>query len=394
MSPATSQGYTGHKMMNDVGIIHMGGRIYDPTLGRFLQADPFIQAPKNSQSFNRYAYVLNNPMTYTDPSGFFFKKLLKKIASVPLLNAAINFAISFIPGCQTGLCHAAYNAATTYAVTGSLKSALIGAFTSAIVPGQGFLSAGLIGGLASKVQGGNFGHGFWSAGLGAALGGQIKTGNAYANVIVSAVVGGTISKLTGGKFSNGAQTWAFSAAVQQDWSSSSKKNTLADGGSNSFDDDVTVNEGLKDNVEVVGKNVSISVSISSDGTVSQDDLKWYTNSIESDWEFNDGEFSLSVDVAVVESGGDLTLTKCTVAVCVRTNEAGKRFMAAGAAERGGTNIWHSTVQFSRVTTPAHEFGHILGFGHQPLNTNRIMSYDGYRGVGKFETEKLVSAYGN
>jgi RHS repeat-associated protein len=38
-------------------LVHMNGRIYDPTLGRFLQADPFIQAPKNSQSYNRYAYV-------------------------------------------------------------------------------------------------------------------------------------------------------------------------------------------------------------------------------------------------------------------------------------------------------------------------------------------------
>ena len=37
--------------------IHMNGRIYDPKLGRFLQADPFVQAPKDSQSLNRYTYV-------------------------------------------------------------------------------------------------------------------------------------------------------------------------------------------------------------------------------------------------------------------------------------------------------------------------------------------------
>jgi hypothetical protein len=34
----------------------MIGRIYDPTLGRFLQADPFIQAPYNTQSSNRYSF--------------------------------------------------------------------------------------------------------------------------------------------------------------------------------------------------------------------------------------------------------------------------------------------------------------------------------------------------
>jgi hypothetical protein len=84
------------------------------------------------------------------------------------------------------------------------------------------LGTAVIGGLASKVQGGKFGHGFVSAGLGAALGGRIKTGNAVVNVVVAAVVGGTISKLTGGKFANGAQTWAFSAAMAQDWSTKPK----------------------------------------------------------------------------------------------------------------------------------------------------------------------------
>ena len=57
----------------------MNGRIYDPTLGGFLQADPHIQAPKNSQNYNRYSYVLNNPLSYTDPSGYFFKSLFKKL---------------------------------------------------------------------------------------------------------------------------------------------------------------------------------------------------------------------------------------------------------------------------------------------------------------------------
>jgi len=51
-------------------LIHMNGRVYDPTLGRFLSPDPFIQAPEFSQSLNRYSYVLNNPLSLTDPSGF------------------------------------------------------------------------------------------------------------------------------------------------------------------------------------------------------------------------------------------------------------------------------------------------------------------------------------
>jgi hypothetical protein len=48
----------------------MHGRVYDPELGRFLSADPFVQAPYNSQSYNRYAYVFNNPLSFTDPTGY------------------------------------------------------------------------------------------------------------------------------------------------------------------------------------------------------------------------------------------------------------------------------------------------------------------------------------
>ena len=48
----------------------MNGRIYDPLLGRFLSADVWVQFPGILQSFNRYSYVDNNPLTRGDPSGF------------------------------------------------------------------------------------------------------------------------------------------------------------------------------------------------------------------------------------------------------------------------------------------------------------------------------------
>ena len=51
----------------------------DPKLARFLQADPVIQFPHHAQSYNRYSYVLNNPLAYTDPSGYFIGKLFKKL---------------------------------------------------------------------------------------------------------------------------------------------------------------------------------------------------------------------------------------------------------------------------------------------------------------------------
>ncbi|MFP4345125.1 MAG: RHS repeat-associated core domain-containing protein, partial [Anaerolineales bacterium] len=44
-------------------------RYYDPALGRFISADTIVPDPANPQSLNRYAYVYNNPLKYTDPSG-------------------------------------------------------------------------------------------------------------------------------------------------------------------------------------------------------------------------------------------------------------------------------------------------------------------------------------
>ena len=66
---STSQGFTGHQQLDASGFIHMGGRMYDPAAGRFLSADTYVQFPELSQNYNRYSYVLNNPLSHTDPSG-------------------------------------------------------------------------------------------------------------------------------------------------------------------------------------------------------------------------------------------------------------------------------------------------------------------------------------
>ncbi|MFV0573154.1 MAG: RHS repeat-associated core domain-containing protein, partial [Xanthomarina gelatinilytica] len=66
------RGFTGHEHFFEVSLIHMNGRMYDAKLGRFLSPDNFIQDPYNTQSFNRYGYVWNNPLSYNDPSGELF----------------------------------------------------------------------------------------------------------------------------------------------------------------------------------------------------------------------------------------------------------------------------------------------------------------------------------
>lgn len=243
--------YTGHEPVSLGGenrIIHMNGRIYDADTGRFMQADPFVQAPNNLQNYNAYTYVLNNPLSYTDPSGYLFKKLLKGIkkywkvavaavASYYTFGAASGWASAWAAG--TGGFSATAAAAIGYtaggaaaglvggAITsGSLKGALRGALSGAIMGGIGgslsgveaFVASGLAGGIITDLEGGKFSSGFFSAGIGAAMGGRFGK-NPYTQVIGSAVVGGTISKLTGGKFSNGAISAAFAAAMRADWKS-------------------------------------------------------------------------------------------------------------------------------------------------------------------------------
>ncbi|MCK9506522.1 MAG: RHS repeat-associated core domain-containing protein, partial [Porticoccaceae bacterium] len=130
-SATTDKGFTGHRQLDSVGLIHMGGRVYDAEIGRFLSADPFVADSTNLQGLNRYSYVENNPLSYTDPSGYFLKGLIKKWGKA--LKSAVSAVIEFerelrrkilrslgkieglstvisigmtilIPGCQTGVC--------------------------------------------------------------------------------------------------------------------------------------------------------------------------------------------------------------------------------------------------------------------------------------------------
>ena len=63
------RGFTGHEHHDEFGIINMNNRMYDPVLARMMGVDNYVQSPYFSQSYNRYSYVWNNPMSYTDPSG-------------------------------------------------------------------------------------------------------------------------------------------------------------------------------------------------------------------------------------------------------------------------------------------------------------------------------------
>ncbi|MEJ2497062.1 MAG: RHS repeat-associated core domain-containing protein [Sulfurovaceae bacterium] len=67
----TNRSFTNHEQIGEMeGLIHMDGRVYDATIGRFLSADIHVPHPYSTQSYNRYSYVRNNPLGFTDPSGY------------------------------------------------------------------------------------------------------------------------------------------------------------------------------------------------------------------------------------------------------------------------------------------------------------------------------------
>ncbi|WP_299010503.1 toxin TcdB middle/N-terminal domain-containing protein [uncultured Shewanella sp.] len=131
------QAYTNHETLPTLNIIQMGGRIYDPILSRFLQADPSIQSPQNLQNYNRFSYVLNNPLRYTDPSGYnFFEKIYKFLGKIggreflhkhvfqknPTLANFTQTALTYIPVFGTfASAHFAFDRA--YYASGSLRAA-------------------------------------------------------------------------------------------------------------------------------------------------------------------------------------------------------------------------------------------------------------------------------
>jgi RHS repeat-associated protein len=70
MNGVTREGYTFQTALGSMGLNHMNGRVEDAVTGVFLSPDPYVPDPDNTQSFNRYSYVNNNPLTLIDPTGF------------------------------------------------------------------------------------------------------------------------------------------------------------------------------------------------------------------------------------------------------------------------------------------------------------------------------------
>jgi len=64
--------YTDQELDPETGLYNYGARLYDPVIGRFISPDSLVPDPYDPQSLNRYSYCRNSPMSYTDPSGYFY----------------------------------------------------------------------------------------------------------------------------------------------------------------------------------------------------------------------------------------------------------------------------------------------------------------------------------
>ncbi|WP_444895184.1 RHS repeat-associated core domain-containing protein [Microbulbifer sp. SSSA005] len=198
----TTRGYTGHEMLDQVGLIHMNGRIYDPRLGRFLQADPFIDGVTNTQGYNRYSYVGNNPLKYTDPTGYFkLKDALKIVAVVVISVFTYGAASAWAAGVMTNL--------AASATAGSIFAS--SAFGSIVAGAVGGAAAGFAAGVSAAAFSGASGSDALKAGFRGAFAGAITGGIAghfgdtysITRIAADGVGMGLGAEISGGEFKDG-----------------------------------------------------------------------------------------------------------------------------------------------------------------------------------------------
>jgi RHS repeat-associated protein len=260
----STRGFTGEEELSVSGLVHLNGRVYDPLLARFTSADTITENPFSTQGWNRYSYVGNDPLAFTDPSGHCFLGCFwQHIVSNPIVRAIVQIvatvvlaavltpvavAVGFAAAAAStaaGIGAAALSASIVTGLSGGnlgqvLRAGLIagatafafdvvGSATNAAA-GQGFdLSAehvqpgfdtpgayavnvaghALVGCASSAASGGSCESGALSGGITAAAGPLINGQRFGVALVENAVLGGAASVAGGGKFANGAITGAF-----------------------------------------------------------------------------------------------------------------------------------------------------------------------------------------
>jgi RHS repeat-associated protein len=93
-----NKGFTRHEMLDQLDLVHMNGRVYDPWTAKFVSGDPIVQELNNGQSYNRYAYVVNNPTNLTDPTGFARTCTAQTGSNIPICAGADDVVVHHVDG--------------------------------------------------------------------------------------------------------------------------------------------------------------------------------------------------------------------------------------------------------------------------------------------------------
>ncbi|MBU0505251.1 hypothetical protein KJ708_04585, partial [bacterium] len=158
--------FTGQKYDIESGLYYYKSRYYNPKLARFIQADTVLPSATDYQSYNRYAYVRNNPLKYIDPSGHSFWGWFKKIAGA-FIGAAVGAVASMatlgalgiptVGGIATMLANASVAQLVCAGVVGGLVGGAIGGGISSGIKGMAFgailgiVGGALLGGLGKGI---------------------------------------------------------------------------------------------------------------------------------------------------------------------------------------------------------------------------------------------------
>ena len=212
--------YTGQKYDVESGLYYYKARYYNPEIGRFIQADTAIQDKHDLQAYNRYAYVRNNPLKYTDPTGHFWFAFLFAIilgAALGAVSAAI-FGGNILMGALQGMITGAIFFGAGEIIQGM-------SITSQLVKAGIHAAAGAISGaINSAISGQSLAGIGRSALIGAISAGVLRYADKYLNdnnfrmrllgrTLIGAATGATASVIMGGNILQGAWIGGATAAA-------------------------------------------------------------------------------------------------------------------------------------------------------------------------------------
>lgn len=193
---AEMRGFTGHQSVGGQStLINMNARLYDPVIGRFLSADSMVPDPGLSQSYNRYAYVLNNPVKYNDPTGHYWQFVVG--AAIALFASTFDNPMIRTVGMVIGSIMMGFGAGEIFSGMASMEAAMASgatvSFTSNVIATGDIgsaLQAGVLGGFSAMAT--------WQVGHG--IGKDWGTGT---QALGHGVVQGGFNELRGGSFRQG-----------------------------------------------------------------------------------------------------------------------------------------------------------------------------------------------